>query len=55
MNDSDLMVLAKQMGWKEHMGRWWTSEFHPTQNTWTWDRVKQELWPKLTTPQAKPS
>jgi hypothetical protein len=47
MNDSDLMQLAIQMGWKtNNAGRWWTDEFEPVQNTWTWDRVKQEIWPR---------
>ena len=44
MNDNDMMELAKKMGWKNYMDRWWTEEFSPQQNTWTWDRVKNELF-----------
>lgn len=41
--DSDLMEIAKKMGWKENNGRWWNASFVPMQNTLIWFQVKQKL------------
>lgn len=47
MTEKEMMEKAKAEGWLTLGGyRWWKSDWLPEQNTWTWDRVKEELFPE---------